>query len=43
MDMVMVREWHGVLEGHLGSPNQEGGPRLIRFESPRQRPKETQV
>ena len=43
MDTVMVGEWHGVPQGHLGCPNQEGGPRLIRFESPRWRPKETQV
>ena len=43
MDTVMVGEWHGVLQGHLGCPNQEGGPRLIRFESPRWRPKETKV
>ena len=43
MDTVMVGEWNGVLQGHLGCPNQEGGPRLIRFESPRWRPKETQV
>ena len=43
MDMVMVGEWHRVLQGHLGCPNQEGGTRLIRFESPKWRPKETQV
>ena len=43
MDTVMVGEWHGVLQGHLGCPNQEGGPRLIRFESPRWRSKETKV
>ena len=43
MDTIIDGEWHGVLQGHLGCPNQEGGPRLIRFESPRWRPKETQV
>ena len=43
MDTVIVGEWHGVLQGHLGCPNQEGGTRLIRFESPKWRPKETQV
>ena len=43
MDTVMVEEWHGVLQSHLGCPNQEGGPRLIRFEYPRWRSKETQV
>ena len=43
MDMVMDGEWYGVLQDHLSCPNQEGGPRLIRFESPRWRPKETQV
>ena len=43
MDTVMVGEWHGVPQGHLGCPNQEGVPRLIRFESPRWRPKETQI
>ena len=43
MDTVMVGEWHGVLHGHLGCSNQEGGPRLIRFESPRWRTKEIQV
>ena len=43
MDTIMVEECHRVLQGHLGCPNQEGGPRLIRFESPRWRPKETQV
>ena len=32
MDTVMVGEWHGVLQGHLGFSNQEGGPRLIQFE-----------
>ena len=35
MDMDMGGEWHGVLQDHLGCSNQEGGPRLIRFESPR--------
>jgi len=39
MDTVIFGEWHGVLQGHQGCPNQEGGPRLIRFESPRWRPK----
>ena len=29
--------------GQQGCPSQEGGPRLIRFESPRWRPKATQV
>ena len=43
MDMVMVGEWHRVLQEHLGCPNQEGGPRLIRFESPRWRLEETQL
>ena len=43
MDMDMVGEWHGVLQDHLGCPNQKGGPRLIWFESPRWRAKETKV
>ena len=44
MDTVIFGEWHGVLQSHQGCPRHEGGPpRLIRFESPRWRSKETQV
>ena len=42
MHMTMFGAWDG--EGsQQGCPSQEGGPRLIRFESPRWRPKATQV
>ena len=42
--MTMFGTWYGGVGGQQGCPSQEGGgPRLIRFESPRWRPKATQV
>jgi hypothetical protein len=43
MHMTMIGAWNGVEEVQQGFPSQEGGPRLIRFESPRWRPKAIQV
>ena len=43
MHMTMFGTWYGGVGGQQGCPSQEGGPRLIRFESPRWRPKATQV
>ena len=43
MHMTMFGTWYGGVGGQQGCPSQEGGPRLIRFESPRWRPKTTQV
>ena len=43
MYMTMFGAWYGGVGGQQGCPSQEGGPRLIRFESPRWRPKATQV
>ena len=43
MHMTMFGTWYGGLGGQQGCPSQEGGPRLIRFESPRWRPKATKV
>ena len=43
MHMTMFGTWYGGEGGQQGCPSQEGGPRLIRFESPRWRPKATQV
>ena len=43
MHMIMFGAWDGGEGGQQGCPSQEGGPRLIRFESPRWRPKATQV
>ena len=43
MHMTMFGSWYGGEGGQQGFPSQEGGPRLIRFESPRWRPKTTQV
>jgi hypothetical protein len=43
MHMTMFGTWDGGEGGQQGCPSQEGGPRLIRFESPRWRPKATQV
>ena len=43
MYMTMFGAWYGGVGGHQGCASQEGGPRLIRFESPRWRPKATQV
>jgi hypothetical protein len=37
--MTMLRELHGGQGDQQGHPNREGGPKLIRFESPRWRPK----
>jgi hypothetical protein len=37
--MTMLGESHGGQGDQQGHPNQEGGPKLIRFESPRWRPK----
>ena len=38
-----IGEWHRDPRDQHGYPNRDGGPKLIRFESPRWRPKETQV
>jgi hypothetical protein len=43
MHMTMIGAWNGVEEVQQRFPSQEGGPRLIRFESPRWRPKAIQV
>ena len=37
--MTMLREPYGDQGDQRGCPNREGGPKLIRFESPRWRPK----
>jgi hypothetical protein len=37
--MTMLGELHGSQGDQQGHPNQQGGPKLIRFESPRWRPK----
>ena len=41
--MTMLGEPYGDQGDQRGCPSQEGGPRLIQFESPRWRPKATQV
>ena len=43
MHMTMFGAWYGGEGDQQGCPSQEGGLRLIRFESPRWRPKATQV
>jgi hypothetical protein len=43
MHTTMIGAWNGVEEVQQRFPSQEGGPRLIRFESPRWRPKAIQV
>ena len=43
MHMTMFGAWYGGVRGQQGGPSQEGGSRLIRFESPRWRPKATKV
>jgi hypothetical protein len=43
MHTTMIGAWNGVEEVQQGFPSQQGGPRLIRFESPRWRSKEIQV
>jgi hypothetical protein len=43
MLMSMRGAWIGEDGVHQGFPSQEGGPMLIRFESPRWRPKAIQV
>jgi hypothetical protein len=43
MHTPKIGAWNGVEEVQQGFPSQEGGPRLIRFESPRWRPKAIQV
>ena len=43
MHMTMFGIWYEGEGGQKGCPSQEGGPRLIWFESPRWRPKATQV
>jgi hypothetical protein len=43
MLMSMRGAWNGEDRVQQGFPSQEGGPRLIRFESPRWRPKAIQV
>jgi hypothetical protein len=42
MHTTMIGAWNGV-EVQQGFPSQQGGPRLIRFESPRWRPKAIQI
>jgi hypothetical protein len=42
MHTTTIGAWKGVEEVQQGFPSQEGGPRLIRFESPRWRPKPIQ-
>jgi hypothetical protein len=39
MHMTMLEESHEGQRDQQGHPNREGGPKLIRFESPRWRPK----
>jgi hypothetical protein len=39
MHMTMLGESYEGQRDQQGHPNQEGGPKLIRFESPRSRPK----
>ena len=43
MHMTMFGAWYGGVGGQQECPSQEGGPRLIRFESLRWRPKAIQV
>jgi hypothetical protein len=43
MHTTMIGAWNGVEEVQQGFPSQQGGPRLIRFESLRWRPKAIQV
>jgi hypothetical protein len=43
MHTTMIGAWNGVEEVQQGFPSQQGGPRLIRLESPRWRPKAIQV
>ena len=43
MHMTMFGAWYGGIGGQQRCPSQEGGPRLIRFESLRCRPKATKV
>jgi hypothetical protein len=43
MHTTMISAWNGVEEVQQRFPSQEGGARLIRFESPRWRPKAIEV
>jgi hypothetical protein len=43
MYTTMIGAWNGVEEVQQGCPSQGGGTRLIRFKSPRWRPKAFQV
>ena len=43
MRTAILGDWHGDEGGQQGFPSREGGPKLIRFESPSWRPKTTQV
>jgi hypothetical protein len=43
MHTTMIGAWNGVEEVQQGFPSQQRGPRLIRFESPRWKPKAIQV
>ena len=43
MHMTIFGAWYGGVGGQQWCPCQEGGPRLIRFESLSWRPKATQV
>ena len=39
VDTTTLGEWHRDQRDQYGFPNRDGGPKLIRFESPRWRPK----
>ena len=43
MHTAMLGEPYGDQRDQRGCPNQEGGPKLIRFESPKWRPKSSRV
>jgi hypothetical protein len=42
MHTTMIGAWNGLEEVQQRFPSQQGGPRLIQFESPRWRPKAIQ-
>jgi hypothetical protein len=43
MHTTMIGAWNGVEEVQQGFSSQQGGPKLIRFESPMWKPKAIQV
>jgi hypothetical protein len=43
MHTTMLSGWYGVEDDQQGCPSQEGGPKLIRIETPRWSPKTNQV